>query len=222
MKKNKIIIISICCMSGMLLLSVYFFLKQQYNKKMQVIHNEKYATLYEKEYTDYYVENKSYPKNIDELFEYRQAQFDHLLDKKVFFMNEIGEDPFSKGNNIHYIPLYDRHSKQRISFILLSAGIDGDWDNCIQDTDTLYMDTWWTSLKIYNYDEVVLESDYNQKYKNLVQLFNSSNIDHYLPQRPIVHPFNLLDYISGKKDYVIQVGQIPDISFDSDGNIMDD
>lgn len=63
-----------------------------------------------------------------------------------------------------YIPLYDYYKKVPVSFILLSAGVDGKMDNEVTPSDTLYLNNWWVKLDVYNYEEAILLQDFCERW----------------------------------------------------------
>lgn len=52
-----------------------------------------------------------------------------------------------------YLPLYNRNTHKRESFILLSSGPDGKINTLINPSDSVYMDNWWEKIAVYNYYE---------------------------------------------------------------------
>ena len=92
-------------------------------------------------------------------FYHREIQPDES--KETLRAQQVLQDPFSRDScEIQYVPLYDYETKKPVSFILLSAGVDGKMDNKITPSDTLYLNNWWAKLDVYNYEEAVLLQDY--------------------------------------------------------------
>jgi hypothetical protein len=113
------------------------------------------------------------------------------------------------GGEIAYIPLYDYKTKVAVSFIFLSAGIDGKMDNKLSPTDTLYTNTWWKDLDVYNYGESVLIHHHWEMYKKNRKTFNEEKFWKYYPPYPALEPrFSIIKYLFGKKDWVIQTDLI--------------
>jgi len=71
-----------------------------------------------------------------------------------FIVQQYYVDVFSKKNKwVGYFPIYDSDDSKIISYILLSAGIDGKLDNAIDSSDKLHLDDWKQKLHLYNPDE---------------------------------------------------------------------
>ena len=84
--------------------------------------------------------------------------------KKDLRAQQFLTDPFAKdGGEFLYIPLY-YYKKVPVSFILLSAGVDGKMDNKITPSDTLYLNNWWAKLDVYNYEEAILLQDFCERW----------------------------------------------------------
>ena len=112
-----------------------------------------------------------------------------LMDEDSYndFLNMYVEDLFSsKKENYMYYPIYNRSRTEKISFVIISSGIDGKINNVLKEEDTLSVDTWYTQLKLYNYEDAL------NGMTNLV-----INRDPH---------FSIYDYFFGKKDYLIKFG----------------
>ncbi len=120
------------------------------------------------------------------------------------------DDLFSRNDGeIAYIPLYDYETKIPTSFIFLSAGIDGKMDNRISSSDTLYTNTWWHYLDVYNYGEAILVQDHWKKVDENWSLFDEYTYMKFYPPYPDLEPrFSMIKYLFGKKDWIIQIGLI--------------
>jgi hypothetical protein len=63
-------------------------------------------------------------------------------------------DPFGRNHDTaRYYPIYNRQTLKRLSFIILSCGIDGKFDNILSINDSLFEDNYLKKLKLYNPDE---------------------------------------------------------------------
>lgn len=83
-----------------------------------------------------------------------------------------------------YIPLYDYYKKVPVSFIFLSAGVDGKMDNEIAPSDTLYLNNWWAKLDVYNYEEAILLQDFCERWDETSNVFGEvESLDYYPPFR---------------------------------------
>ena len=76
-----------------------------------------------------------------------------------------------KGRWIGYFPIYDSNDSIMISYILLSAGIDGKLNNVFDTSDKLHLDDWKQKLNLYNPDvfDNVKENFYKMAEKNFVE-----------------------------------------------------
>lgn len=204
MKKTILIILSVIL--GCFLL-VFFTLKTHYNKRVKdIIEYRDMTGNYEVSFTDHYDKYGEYPLTYDE-------SIDSLLvgiEDDYLNIREYAKqyDPFSKKGSLQtmYIPLYDRESKKRESFIILSTGPDGKFDTHILPTDSVFIDSWWEKIPTYNYFESILENDYREKSRIMFDVFgDKAAVSHNVP-KPKYLKFRL-NYYWGDKDYIIQIGR---------------
>lgn len=94
---------------------------------------------------------------------------------------------------LQYFPLYDYRTKRPVSFLFLSAGIDGKIDNKLSHNDTLYVHNWWADLNVYNYEEAILLENWNKNARECWALSNTPK-DVQLPPQPRVHGIRFIDY----------------------------
>lgn len=107
-----------------------------------------------------------------------------------------------------YIPLYDYYKKVPVSFIFLSAGVDGKMDNEIAPSDTLYLNNWRAKLDVYNYEEAILLQDFCERWDETSNVFGEvESLDYYPPYHDIPR-FRMTDYLWGKKDWIVQLGPL--------------
>lgn len=107
-----------------------------------------------------------------------------------------------------YIPLYDYYKKVPVSFIFLSAGVDGKMDNEIAPSDTLYLNNWWAKLDVYNYEEAILLQDFCERWDETSNVFGEVESLDYYPPYPDIPRFRMTDYLWGKKDWIVQLGPL--------------
>ena len=63
-------------------------------------------------------------------------------------------DVFSKKKEwVGYFPIYNSDDSEIISYLILSAGIDGKFDNVNNPSNKLHLDDWKQKLKLYNPNE---------------------------------------------------------------------
>lgn len=117
-------------------------------------------------------------------------QIDNNAHWHSYFLHNI--DKFSDKKDVAiYFPLYNRHTKRRESFVILSAGIDGKQNNFLTDNDTLFMDNWQVKLKLYNP---------NHPYGNVCDSII------FFDKEGMVK-FNIFNLFFGCKDQLLQVGR---------------
>ena len=113
-----------------------------------------------------------FPRSMDEALDFYHREIQPDESKETLRAQQVLQDPFSRDScEIQYVPLYDYETKKPVSFILLSAGVDGKMDNKITPSDTLYLNNWWAKLDVYNYEEAVLLQDYWIKWEDLCRAY---------------------------------------------------
>ncbi len=121
-------------------------------------------------------------------------------------------DPFSRRDElIQYVPLYDRQSRQRKSYLLLSAGLDGKFNNTISLNDTLYMDSWWASAPVYNFEQAIFAKFWRSNYNKTRKYIEDEPVE-YIERFSVYwkkceSPLNPFHYF-GNKDCVILMGPV--------------
>lgn len=159
---------------------------------------------------EYYNSFGYYPRSMDEAVDFYQQTYWPNMAKKDLRAQQFLTDPFARdGGEFLYIPLYDYYKKVPVSFILLSAGVDGKMDNKITPSDTLYLNNWWAKLDVYNYEEAVLLQDYWIKWEDLCRAYGEDieTLLKYNPPYPeLALHFTMRNYLWGKKDWIIQLG----------------
>jgi len=101
-----------------------------------------------------------------DIFEEFDGRFpDSLMEVYLAYKQDYPEDIVSiemrhfmdifnkKGRWVGYFPIYNSDDTKIISYILLSAGIDGKLDNILEPSDKLHLDNWKEKLNLYNPDE---------------------------------------------------------------------
>ena len=208
MKKYYYIIISVIVLS--LFATVYIYLKSDYNEKLLTLQDFYWRGYVRDGLFVFYFHKGEFPVKViytDRDYYEESNYYDSL------FQNNIVETIHLEGEEVlAYYPIYNRNNGKRESFVLLSAGIDGKMNNNI--TDTLYMDSWWTQLKIYNFQEIMANTFFKQAYNRIFIMTThrfvhigydfdknvSSTIESMRPK------FSIFDYLWGKKDYVVMYG----------------
>jgi len=104
-------------------------------------------------------------------------------------------DVFSKNEEwVGYFPIYDDEGSEIISYVILSAGIDGKLDNVVDPSEKLRIDNWKQKLKLYNPDEFDEVTTFVDKF-NERQVCYKGNIEH--------RPYNAKEEKFGGKDLLI-------------------
>lgn len=108
-------------------------------------------------------------------------------------------DLFSKKKEwVSYFPIYDSDDTTIISYVLLSAGIDGKLDNVLDVSNKLHMNDWQQKLKLYNPDSfddgINIYSDAYDKQKMYQHRWHLEN-----------YPYDAMMEKSGDKDLLVGV-----------------
>jgi hypothetical protein len=117
--------------------------------------------------------------------------------EKEFFIDIFNK----KGRWVGYFPIYNSDDSQIISYLLLSAGIDGKLDNVNDPCNKLHLDDWKQKLKLYNPDE----------FDNDVNIFSDDFDNSMRPCQKIIEkerPYDAREEKSGKKDLLIHAHHI--------------
>jgi hypothetical protein len=165
-----------------------------YIEKMSYIQSmiggERYNTLIEsfmdiqKRYPDslsevYFAYKRDYPEDINQI-------------ELCFFIDAFAHNKGWVG----YFPIYDNTDAQIISYVILSAGIDGKLNNIVAPSEKLHLDDWKQKLKLYNpneFDGFNIYVDDKSKHK----ICRKGYIEQY--------PYNAKEEKSGDKDLLIYV-----------------
>jgi len=154
--------------------------KKLYEEKMEDLQHKlefgRYNVL-----IDYFKDDGRFPNSLMEIYLASKGSSSSI--DAWFIEQHYYIDVFSKnGKWIGYYPIYNSDDSEIISYILLSAGIDGKLDNVLAPSDKLHLSDWKEKLKLYNPDE-----------------FDKCERD--IEERP----FSAREERSGKKDLLIRV-----------------
>lgn len=201
-REHKYVIIILSIIIVCIIVIVFFNIQKKNNKT--AIHEMYFHSRigsYEMYLADFFINNGRYPYSSKELIDSINNQHDiELGDFNIF-----RQDLFSKkGELLRYYPLYDRKGNC-VSFLILSSGIDGKFNTPEVFFDTVYLDSWWNKIDVYNYFEDVLMRDHDEKICILSNVYDFPEINNYPIPYPKVDKFNLWNYCFGRKDYVVQV-----------------
>ena len=186
-----------CCLSG------------KYVETAESIRDYFMWPTYQRLPLEYYNSFGYYPRSMDEAVDFYQQTYWPNMAKKDLRAQQFLTDPFARdGGEFLYIPLYDYYKKVPVSFILLSAGVDGKMDNKITPSDTLYLNNWWAKLDVYNYEEAILLQDFCERWDETSNVFGEVEPLDYYPPYPDIPRFRMTDYLWGKKDWIVQLGPL--------------
>jgi len=101
---------------------------------------------------DYFKETYGrFPDSLNEVYlAYKQS---YPEDIEIIELRHFMDIFNKKGRWIGYFPIYNSDDSEIISYIILSAGIDGKLDNVFDSSDKLHLDDWKQKLHLYNPDE---------------------------------------------------------------------
>jgi len=130
--------------------------EKEYNEKMTFLRKNRIGgvTGYNAPLDRLWIEwERRLPESLDEVFNTFKDYWRDAPDG-IDEINNLLVDLFSrKGEWIGYFPIFDSLGKQIVSYVLLSAGIDGKLDNVIYPPNALRIDNWKQMLRLYNPDE---------------------------------------------------------------------
>ncbi len=207
---KKLVIIASLGVIIVIIATYIAILANNYHKAVTYINDHvRYTGNFAVLYTDFFDKYGEYPISTEEALNDFRNEFGLSHEEALQYSLWWSTDPFDReGQLISYIPLYDRNSGKRESFILLSTGPDGRLNANISPQDTVFADCWWEKLPVYNYFEYALFQDYIQKCTILKAADPNRFHDIPDPDLKTMMKFNP-KYYFGDKDYVIQVIGIP-------------
>jgi hypothetical protein len=156
----------------------------------------------------YMEDGSEFPESLNEVYRaYKDTYPDIQEDIEKMTLIHLS-DPFSKtGEWFGYFPIYDPADTKIVSYLLLSAGIDGKLDNKLAPGEKLHMDDWAQKLALYNPEE----------YDGTVRIdsLRAIGIHGYSGKLSLEHvpPYNAQEEKSGTKDlliYIHHLGHIDD------------
>ena len=213
-QKKKFILITLSVITILLLLgfgTTRCYLSSKYKKIAERMRSDYKAAPNQQQLPlSFYLTFGYFPRSMDEALDFYHREIQPDESKETLRAQQVLQDPFSRDScEIQYVPLYDYETKKPVSFILLSAGVDGKMDNKITPSDTLYLNNWWAKLDVYNYEEAVLLQDYWIKWEDLCRAYGEDieTLLKYNPPYPeLALHFTMRNYLWGKKDWIIQLG----------------
>lgn len=140
----------------------------------------------------------TYPESLEEM----RAIFERDIPEEIAIRDEWHFiDIFSKtGDWIGYYPIWDDSDSVILSYILVSAGIDGKMDHIPAPGVRLHMDDWMDSFEFYNPNEcegLVRIDTVPPQYRKLYA--KGEGVIREIP------PYNPRDARRGKKDLLVHI-----------------
>ena len=205
--KITIILVLTILLVGFIVFKCYLTCK--YDKLMsRIISDNQLTATYQQLPMVYYDTVGYFPESMDDAVAFVQKTYWPDMKEEDLRAQQLLTDPLTKNKEeLQYFPLYDYRTKRPVSFLFLSAGIDGKIDNKLSHNDTLYVHNWWADLNVYNYEEAILLENWNKNARECWALSNTPK-DVQLPPQPRVHGIRFIDYFCGNKDWIVQLGPI--------------
>jgi hypothetical protein len=145
---------------------------------------------------DYFKDtDKRFPASLSEVYmAYKHTWPDDI--KQIELRHFV--DIFSRqGEWVGYFPIYDSKDSLIVSYLLLSAGVDGKLDNVTDSLSKLHINDWKQKLVLYNPDEYD-----GMVFKDSLHSNEAYAIKGDLEKIP---PYNAKDEKNGSKDLLIHV-----------------
>jgi hypothetical protein len=168
-----------------------------YKEKINEIELKMGSDAYNGHIDDIHAVGGKFPDSLEDVFAVFKQQFESDRDIETFKIRHF-IDVFSKnGEWVGYYPLYDSTDTEIVSYVILSAGIDGKLGNKLAPGEKLHMDDWAQKLALYNPDE----------YVGAVLRDTPVGGDQFMYTRGLrnIPPYSARDERSGKKDLLIYV-----------------
>ncbi|MBN2260675.1 MAG: hypothetical protein JW702_09020 [Clostridiales bacterium] len=153
-------------------------MKTHFNKRISYIRLDILEINLVSPFVEFYREHNKLPDSYDD---FSGGLVDSTWNK---IKHHVTKDYLSKKDtSFIYYPLYNRNHKKD-AYIIVSAGIDGRINNDFNPDDTVYKDNFYKKYSFYNFTE-----------DKLIQ--NRFDAD------TIYNKFHLINFLFGKKDYLI-------------------
>lgn len=161
----------------------YSFLNKEYDNAYYHVREGIFNLAFISPFDDYYYNHNNLPKSLNELMDSLDCCDEN---QKTRFMNKFSDIiSLKKDKSFLYLPIYDKECQRFNSYVLISRGIDGRFNNPYASMDTISLDDLLNKLKLYN------KSCW----------FNSQ--EYSLCDSIISSRFNYKTRIFGKKDYLV-------------------
>jgi len=162
-----------------ILVSYFLSIKNQYTKNFAKLDMQRLEFKFQDPFVHYFFQHFQCPDKVKDIISHNDAEYDRYLRSSL-------NDPLSRQNEsiINYFPVFNPINLSREGFVILSTGIDGKFDNNKIIDDTLFTTDFIGKLKVYNADSF---------YK----------IGDTIERNDEIH-FNILNYLFGHKDYLVE------------------
>jgi hypothetical protein len=139
---------------------------------------------------------KRYPESLNEMYiSFKKYQENEAVQMALIFLI----DPLSSSGDWYgYFPLYDNADTKIVSYLLLSAGIDGKINNKLSPSGRLHVDDWAQRLALYNPEEYAGAVHIDTPVGENQQMYTMGDLRH-------IPPYSARDERSGKKDLLLYV-----------------
>lgn len=159
-KKNTFILLLV-----LLFISILSIIFLGFFKKLTICRNEfnkiNYQSCfkdYARDYESYFVDYGEYPISYEQMVKSIYKSTEETF--KEYYLDLLYTDFMSnQKQKLIYYPVYDKTTKKRLSYVILSAGIDGKINNILSENDSLFIDDLSMKLKLYNQNKVLLEKN---------------------------------------------------------------
>ena len=137
--KITIILVLTILLVGFIVFKCYLTCK--YDKLMsRIISDNQLTATYQQLPMVYYDTVGYFPESMDDAVAFVQKTYWPDMKEEDLRAQQLLTDPLAKNKEeLQYFPLYDYRTKRPVSFLFLSAGIDGKIDNKLSHNDTLYV-----------------------------------------------------------------------------------
>ena len=171
--------------------------KKQYAQKMMALQNFMRVSDYSILIDSFKEVDGRFPDSLNEIY----------LVYKHYYPEDIGNielshfiDIFNKKRRwVGYFPIYNSDDSEIISYLILSAGIDGKLDNFNDSANKLHVDDWKQKLNLYNPDEFDGINIYTENFDESGQYGYARKA--YIEARP----YSAKEEKSGNKDLLVHV-----------------
>lgn len=118
--------------------------REKYLDNVNEINNRKISSVLERPFIISCMNNMECPPNSNTVLFNKNRDYEDL--QRHLFIDLFSSD----SNELMYVPVYNRLTKRRDAFVIISAGIDGNLNTEVTSVDSMYTDNCFESLNLYN------------------------------------------------------------------------